>query len=965
MPSLQYSSNRTAMEYKEPSKEQYAENVLAASMMSQTLNCCAERKYLDSLRQNDALIEIVSSNAEQNIYKAISWLKITQVGKPINDTISSCFGYIQKILLSCALPYTKLTFLVIGDGKTNEIYLGLRNDSGENRSMSQSVNALNNFARVCWPGLKLVQFDSENESIREHFSRAYNSIQAITGIPTLADKGQALGTVEHLIGGLRGQKYAYLVTATPVTNDRLDLLLNQCREMGGQIESVKSLNISESVQEGSSIAHTEGHSTFENWSHSEGENRKNFKKGIGAAMMGAGIYMAAGLFFPPAMAILPGLDKALGGAMMSSNPLATFLGLSGMSGMNVLSGFVPQQSTNDSYTHGISEQISDTTTYSSSMTKGLSKTLVNKHAEAAAQKLSSYAKRFELAKATGAWNVSCLLFTEYGNPSASLQLKSILSGEESTLEPIRIHDVSHVVKHKGTTKAPQLLVKFKDYLNPRNPVQIVAGDMFHHPFGDDFSQLQTLLTTRELSALINFPLQSVPGISVVDSAPEFSLTPQSVSDSAEVMDIGKMLYGGSSSEIPVKLPINTMSRHSLVCGVNGSGKTNTVLSILDGFMQRGRPFFVIEPAKTEYVDWALEYNETVHDPKKKIKVFIPGCDTYLKAQSLVGKDGKPIKKYENGFVPDVLRINPFEVIQLEKGEMRVLSHIDRLKASFSSAFPMQDILPVIMEHLLYKLYTDKCPLLDDDDFGTMANIKNKKFPTLSSIDDDFIGDLMDEIGYARENTQNISAALRTRFRSLKYGWKNKLLNNSRLTGISWDDLFGSPVVVNLSYAGDDQDRAFIMSVLLQFLYEYRIAESEAGRISFKANECRHLVVVEEAHRVMGRNDNPESPQYKSGLMFSNFLSEVRAYGQGMMVVDQVPTRLIEDAIKNTNVKIIHKLVASDDSQRVAECIGLTPEQQKVIAKLSIGQAVLAGFNSADVMSANTSDIYLAQINKMK
>ena len=100
-------------------------------------------------------------------------------------------------------------------------------------------------------------------------------------------------------------------------------------------------------------------------------------------------------------------------------------------------------------------------------------------------------------------------------------------------------------------------------------------------------------------------------------------------------------------------------------------------------------------------------------------------------------------------------------------------------------------------------------------------------------------------------------------------------------------------------------------------------------------------------------------------MFSNFLSEVRAYGQGMMVVDQVPTRLIEDAIKNTNVKIIHKLVASDDSQRIAECIGLTLEQQKVIAKLSVGQAVLAGFNSANVSSGDSSDIYLAQINYMK
>lgn len=60
------------MEYKEPTKEQCAENVLAASMMSQTLNCCTERKYLDSLNQNDALIEIVSSDAVQNIYKAIS-----------------------------------------------------------------------------------------------------------------------------------------------------------------------------------------------------------------------------------------------------------------------------------------------------------------------------------------------------------------------------------------------------------------------------------------------------------------------------------------------------------------------------------------------------------------------------------------------------------------------------------------------------------------------------------------------------------------------------------------------------------------------------------------------------------------------------------------------------------------------------------------------------------------------------
>lgn len=60
-------------------------------------------------------------------------------------------------------------------------------------------------------------------------------------------------------------------------------------------------------------------------------------------------------------------------------------------------------------------------------------------------------------------------------------------------------------------------------------------------------------------------------------------------------------------------------------------------------------------------------------------------------------------------------MNPFEVISLPGSELRVLSHIDRLKSTFASAFPMQDILPVIMEHLLYDLYTNKHPMLDRDD----------------------------------------------------------------------------------------------------------------------------------------------------------------------------------------------------------------------------------------------------------
>lgn len=914
--------------------EQHAENVLAASMMAQSLSCCLEKKYLDSLTANNSLIEIVNNGVGRSIFKHISWLKVTQIGKPINHGVTSCFSYIQKILMSCALPNTQLTFLVLGDGVKCNLYLGLRDNGNENSIMTQTVANLNNFAKVCWPGLQTIQFDEEDTEIKKHFDTEYNYITAVTGIPSLPDTdNSAITTIEHLIGGMHNQKFAYLVTASPVGTERIDDILGQCRDMQGILESAKSCNISTSVQNGYSYAYGKSHSEFTNWSTSDAVSKRDYKSSAGYAMLGAGLYMAAGLFFPPAMAILPGLGTAFTGAMLSSNPMATFLGLSGMSGMNILSGFVPQNTHTETHGGGFSDTISETETTSHSTSETISKTLINKHVEAACKQLETYVKRFDLAKATGAWDVSCLLFSESPSSSASWQLKSLLSGSESSLEPIRIHDVTSIMPRKGTAKASSLMIKFKE------------GDLFHHPFGEDFSQLKSMLTTRELSALVNFPLHSVPGINVVDSAPEFSLSPQTGKGGENILNVGRLLYGGTPSSIEVRLPIDTLSRHALVCGVNGSGKTNTVLSVLDGFSKAGRPFFVIEPAKTEYVDWAIEANKHIKDSKKKIKIFIPGCERYAKAN----------------FTPEKLRMNPFEVIQLPNSEMRVLSHIDRLKSTFASAFPMQDILPVIIEHLLYDLYTNKHQMLEKDDW---TNYMKNGVPTLTDIGIDYIEKFMKEIGYAKENTQNITAALRTRFQSLRQGWKKELLENEKLN-YSWEEFFGSPVVVNLSYAGDDQDRAFIMSLLLQFLYEYRIAESESEKFSFNANECRHLVVVEEAHRVMGRCDNPEAPQYRSGLMFSNFLSEVRAYGQGMMVVDQVPTRLIEDAIKNTNIKIIHKLVASDDSRIVAECIGLTADQQRVIPKLSIGQAVLAGFNSANVMSSDSSDIYLAQINKMK
>lgn len=887
------------------------ERVKLAENMVTGVQYLSRRSVLDELSNDSPYLALKTT---EPVYGSldIDWIKIDQVGQCPSFSSKQYFSAIQKALLSCYLPgKTQLIFLVNGDGEKVNIYIGIKQLEEHSflYNSKSNIECIASYINTVIPGTNAKSIET-NEAIDEQLKegidkKGFKNLYALTGIPSFSNDGDELFTaIDTIVGPLCKKRFMFYVVAEPIEEYRINTIMTKCLDLSGKIESVKSYNISESKNISTSVGSSESISETINNSEAVAVNRKGKKHHFWCKLM-------------------------------STIGLGDFI----------------DQSTN-TITKGLSNSNSQSTSTNESrgFTATTSMNLINKCAEYAADQIYQHAKRYETGLSAGMWETGVYILTEddYSGLCAALQLKSSVTGCKSSLEPIRIHNISHFLKTKDNSQNTRDAIKsfcIQNIILSSVDDDNKNGQIIKSNFEDKIEKLTTILTTEELSCYINLPQKSIPGISVLDYSSDFSLSPQIFKDSENILNIGKLVYSGSQSNISVKLPLNTLSRHALVCGVNGSGKTNTVLSILDGFMRVNKPFFVIEPAKTEYVDWAIEYNKNISDPNKKIKIFIPGCERYAKAN----------------FIPSKLRMNPFEVISLPGSELRVLSHIDRLKSTFASAFPMQDILPVIMEHLLYDLYTNKHPMLDRDDPSFMK----KGFPTLNSVNREFIDDLMVEIGYAKENTQNISAALRTRFKSLKFGWKGEMMNNDKLTDLSWDEFFNTPVIVNLSYAGDDQDRAFIMSLLLQFLYEYRIAESETGKFSFNSNECRHLVVVEEAHRVMGRYENSESPQYKSGLMFSNFLSEVRAYGQGMMVVDQIPTRLIEDAIKNTNVKIIHKLVASDDSQCLADCIGLTPDQQKIISKLSIGKVVLAGFNSASVLSGNSSDIYLAQINKMK
>ena len=868
--------------------EQHAENVIAATMMAQSLNCCLEKKYLDSLKSSTPLIEVVSNDVSRNIYRHISWLKIQQVGKPTIDGVANCFAYIQKILYSCALPNTQLTFLVIGDGIKCDIYLGLRDNGIGNVSMTQTVANLNAFSKACWPGLVTKQINEADDIIRQHFETSYHSITAFTGIPTVTDKkDDAITTIEHVIAGMHGQKFAYLVTASPVGRERLDDILSQCRDMAGQLESVKTLNISKSVQDGYSEAHAKAHTEFENWSKSNSCTQRDYKKAAGASLLGAGLYMSAGFLFPPALAIMPGIEKALDGALLSSNPLATFLGLSGMSGMNILSGFVPQNTTGSTKGGGFSDTVTDTETKSHTVSESLSRTLINKHVEAACRQLETYAKRFELAKATGAWDVGCYLFSESPSSTASWQLKSLLSGEESTLEPIRVHDISAVVPSKGTAKASTLMIKYKD------------GEYFKHPFGEDFSQLKTLLTTRELSALVNFPLHSVPGLPVVEHA---SLAKEVVryshSNAAQTVNLGCIFdYGLEYPENRVSLRAQSLTQHVFVTGSTGCGKSETVYKLIDEARSAGAKFLIIEPAKGEYKN-----------------VF-----------------GDVAVFGTNPRITRLLRINPFQ-FPAGKNGIHVLEHVDRIVEIFNVCWPMYAAMPAVLKKAVLACY-EKCGW---DLVNSSSRYEKELFPTFADLQQELV-QAINESAYSEEVKGNYIGSLVTRVESLTNGINGEIFTT---TDIGDEVLFDENVIVDLSRVGSQETKSLIMGILIMRLSEYRMSTAQEAN-----SELHHITVLEEAHNILKRTSMEQSMEGsnvtgKSVEMITNAIAEMRTYGESFVIVDQSPTSVAPAAIKNTNTKIIMRLPDGDDRRITGKAASMKDGQIDEIAKLPTGVAVV-------------------------
>lgn len=469
------------------------------------------------------------------------------------------------------------------------------------------------------------------------------------------------------------------------------------------------------------------------------------------------------------------------------------------------------------------------------------------------------------------------------------------SGENKNTADILGQAIVSAMNSTGI-KATQKVRRFYTVTNPfiRNMLFIPSGVMRRPQYLRDsdivLGSFISLVSSTELAGYMQLPMQAYNGINVI-------ATQQDKDDIYEYDTVtpvrdGVTIGAVCESLIPYNISLQELVNHLLIVGGSGSGKTNTVMSLLYAAHERKVPFCIIESSKKEY--W-------------KMASFI-----------------KNMKIYSSGSDAISLKINP---LVPEEG-IYIGNHVDDLIYAFCGAFDMETPTKAALQSLI--VYTYK-------NFGWNTNDiafnDNKKFPTIKDMISLLSEFCATELAYGNEVGSNIQGAILNRLNTLIEGTVGNIVNCE--FGIQAHDLCEKNVLVEL----DDlaiSVKPFIANLLVIKMNQYLRQRDADGRL-------KNILVIEEAHNIFAEIGNGYIKTSKdlASEYFSNLLSEIRAYGTSIAIVDQGPTHINSNAIANTALKIVHGLNSEIDADKVAYALSLTDYQKAQLTNLMTGEAVVA------------------------
>jgi hypothetical protein len=241
-------------------------------------------------------------------------------------------------------------------------------------------------------------------------------------------------------------------------------------------------------------------------------------------------------------------------------------------------------------------------------------------------------------------------------------------------------------------------------------------------------------------------------------------------------------------------------------------------------------------------------------------------------------------------------------------------HIDILMDIFTDSFDLSVSQQFILRSALRRVFTDKGHgMAESTEPVTIEDVIKA------------VNDLRTYSGWEQES----KLAVLRRISKLADTGLSRMLNASQKIG--FNDLLGENVVVDLGQVSDAYSKVFVVEAILKLLYDYKVSRKLVEP---------HVIVAEEARNIVPYRRPEEPPSIMERLV-----EEVRKFGEGMIMVNQLPSTLSQEVLTAAGTVISFRLKGVSEYDILNKRCGVDISLCQRLADLPVGRGLCRYPNS--------------------
>ena len=415
--------------------------------------------------------------------------------------------------------------------------------------------------------------------------------------------------------------------------------------------------------------------------------------------------------------------------------------------------------------------------------------------------------------------------------------------------------------------------------------------------------LFTKFMPKEAAELLSLPVAD-QGYSGVRSN-IFSLLKRSSVPDEKLMVGGtdSMLVGLSPRGTPLYLPYDELCRGTGIFGMNGSGKSVFLFSVIRQLYEKGYDVLALAAAK--------------HEMRKLVKHF-------------------PGKLYTLGHNISPMKLNVFEIPE----GSTVAKHISAVVTTLASAVN----LPSPLDSILYCAVSEAYKAFG---FQRDSSWKDGKAFSIRCFLPIY-KQMLEESSYRGEVKGNLNAAGEFRLYGLLERADRMMdsLNNS----VDAKSLLSGLSVIEFENL-EPCDRKLAAFLILTSVMAYVQALPETG------GKLRCAIVIEEAHALLSDDVNAsEAERLASSAirrLMVDLISTIRSRGIGLIYSDQSPNRIGGSSLFDQTVNKFLFRLEGEENHLASRSLHFTDREAKALLNLNVGQCLLKTSLNTEALGVTT------------